>query len=739
MPREKNPLLRAVVPIIAFAAAIGVAAAFFAGGGPGGGGQPAQQTQRQEDEAPTEDEQDQSEDQPEDQPPAGAAEEGQEQAATPPQTEPDSAEPSVEVEPIEGLRARSIGDPADSFAPVGGVGEDSEYALRLEFTPTGAGIEAITLARHYLTPKNEKNYAVQEKRSAPGGSDGRTVSVASLAARAVAINGDWVDLYSSAQGRIWRQRSPGQFEAVLENGVGEAVARIEKRYELTPGGYDLKVHQRLVNLTDKPMRIRWVQYGPVDLPPDATGYGGPKRRVRFGYLLDPQQDPSQSIVESGDILMARGSALDRAAGEGLLWPSEQTESNNWKLVWSALTNRYFAFSVHPLIGALSAGSSVDKRFHLVDRVHAVALDAGAERALTLQLTSPQRTAEPGEALDLSFGAYAGPKWRKTLTAEPTLDALGMDELVVFNFGGPCAFCTFQPLARALHWFLGFVHDYLVRDWAMAILLLVVCVRGVLHPVTKRSQIRMQRFSKQMQSLAPKQQKIKEKYPDDPKRQQQEMAKLMKEEGINPAQALGCLPLFLQSPIWIALYAMLYFAFDLRHDAAFYGFFQTLSGGAWTFLGDLSSPDSFLDFGQALVTIPLLGPISSINVLPLVLGVVFFLQQKYMTPQTAAATPEQQTQQRVMRVMMVVMFPVIIYNAPSGLALYFVTNSTLGILEGRYIRSHMEKLDEREQREPKPAKKKTKKVGAGGPGAPQAGKKTVHSAQRPKQRRKKKKK
>ena len=93
----------------------------------------------------------------------------------------------------------------------------------------------------------------------------------------------------------------------------------------------------------------------------------------------------------------------------------------------------------------------------------------------------------------------------------------------------------------------------------------------------------------------------------------------------------------------------------------------------------------------LFELPLVGRIDSFNLLPILLGVVFYIQQKYLTPPTAGAmTPEQEAQQRMMKIMMVVMFPIIMYPAPSGLALYFITNSTLGILESRWIRAHVEK-------------------------------------------------
>jgi YidC/Oxa1 family membrane protein insertase len=286
-------------------------------------------------------------------------------------------------------------------------------------------------------------------------------------------------------------------------------------------------------------------------------------------------------------------------------------------------------------------------------------------------------------------------WRTTLEKQPTFRALRLDELILYNIGGPCAFCTFQWLARLLFTFLSFMHDHVVFDWSIAIMLLVVGVRAALHPITRRSQIGLMRFGKQMAAIAPKQQKLREKYGADQKKLQQEMMKLYREENVKFSGALGCLPMFLQSPVWIALYAMLFFAFDLRHHPAFYGVVQRFFPD-WAFLADLSAPDRFIDFGRD-IHIPLLssfmGPLHSINLLPLLLGIVFFIQQKYLTPPPSAAmSPEQETQQKIMKVMMVVMFPLLMYNTPSGLVIYFITNSVLGILESRYIRSHVDKLE-----------------------------------------------
>jgi membrane protein insertase Oxa1/YidC/SpoIIIJ len=85
--------------------------------------------------------------------------------------------------------------------------------------------------------------------------------------------------------------------------------------------------------------------------------------------------------------------------------------------------------------------------------------------------------------------------------------------------------------------------------------------------------------------------------------------------------------------------------------------------------------------------------TGINLLPILMGGIFFVQQKYMSPQTGAAmTSEQQSQQKIMRIMMVVLFPVMLYSAPSGLTLYILTSSTVGILESRHIRKHVDQMD-----------------------------------------------
>ena len=230
---------------------------------------------------------------------------------------------------------------------------------------------------------------------------------------------------------------------------------------------------------------------------------------------------------------------------------------------------------------------------------------------------------------------------------------------------------------------------------------------LLHPITKKSQVQMMTMGKQMQTLQPDIQKLKKKYKDNQQALNKEMMKLYREKGVNPAGMLGCLPMFLQMPIWIALYAMLFLAIELRHEPAFYGFFQLFGG--WSFLQDLSSPDAFIRFADQPVRLnfPLLYSLdfSTLNILPLVWAVVMYFQQKYMTPPPAN---EQAAQQQKMMKFMTLLFPIFLYSAPSGLTLYILASSGAGIVDSKLVRKHIKEQEEagtllqkKEKKKPKP--------------------------------------
>jgi YidC/Oxa1 family membrane protein insertase len=254
---------------------------------------------------------------------------------------------------------------------------------------------------------------------------------------------------------------------------------------------------------------------------------------------------------------------------------------------------------------------------------------------------------------------------------------------------------------------------MLRDWGLSIIALVCLVRVCLHPIMKRSQANMMKMGK----MGPEIERLKKKYGDDKDAMSKAQMELMKEQGFTPI--LGCLPLFLQMPIFIALWSSLQSTFELR-QAPFLYFFHT----HFTWVRDLAMPDHLIYFPNHPVSFFFIH-FDALNVLPLLVAVVSFINQK-VTPKPPATTPEAQQQQKMMQ-WMTLIFPLMFYNLPSGLNLYYVTSTSLGILEGKIIRKHIKEKEEAEKdgrvivdARPTRASKQTKRGEPQAPEAPRGG-------------------
>jgi YidC/Oxa1 family membrane protein insertase len=146
--------------------------------------------------------------------------------------------------------------------------------------------------------------------------------------------------------------------------------------------------------------------------------------------------------------------------------------------------------------------------------------------------------------------------------------------------------------------------------------------------------------------------IQTKYKDNPKRLQIEMLNIYKSQKVNPLG--GCLPMLLQLPIFWAFFTILRNAYELRNE------------GWFLWIKDLSASDQFVNFSSF-----------SINLLPIIMGLGMFLQQK-MT--TATSDP---TQKKIMYIMPVV-FTFMFWSFPSGLVIYWITNSAISMIEQYFI-------------------------------------------------------
>jgi YidC/Oxa1 family membrane protein insertase len=174
----------------------------------------------------------------------------------------------------------------------------------------------------------------------------------------------------------------------------------------------------------------------------------------------------------------------------------------------------------------------------------------------------------------------------------------------------------------------------------------------------------------MKSVQPQLAALKERYPDDRQKQQQEMMEIYRKEKINPIA--GCLPIALQIPVFFSLYKVLFVTIEMRH-APFYGWIK-----------DLSAPDPttiFNLFGlipwDPMMLGAVVGPYLMLGVWPIIMGITMWIQMK-LNP-----TPPDPTQKMIFDWMPLI-FTFMLAGFPAGLVIYWAWNNLLSVLQQSYI-------------------------------------------------------
>jgi len=255
------------------------------------------------------------------------------------------------------------------------------------------------------------------------------------------------------------------------------------------------------------------------------------------------------------------------------------------------------------------------------------------------------------SVDQSMQLYLGPLDNKRL------GVLGreLDKTIDIGFE---RFAIFKPISWGILWSMQWIYKF-IPNYGIVIILISVFTKILFYRLTHKSFKSM----RDMQSLQPRIQAIKEKYKDDKQKQSQETMRLYKESGINPLG--GCLPMVLQMPVFIALFNVLRNTIEVRR-APFIG---------W--IDDLAQQDVLFNLP---FEIPFLG--SAVSVLPLLMGVGMLLQSKIgggmAGPGSGAGQPKGFTY------LMPVMFTFLFYKMPSGLVLYWIVNTVLSVAQQWYI-------------------------------------------------------
>lgn len=308
--------------------------------------------------------------------------------------------------------------------------------------------------------------------------------------------------------------------------------------------------------------------------------------------------------------------------------------------WLGITDKYWAATLLP-----SPKAAVNARFssNLISEVRKYQTD---------YLLDPVTVAIGGTATT-STNLFAGAKENALIQAYDHELNLNRFELLI-DWG------WFYFITKPMFWAIDHLYR-LVGNFGVAILLVTVIVKGIFFPLANKSYASMAK----MKAVQPQLAALKEKYPDDKVKQQQEMMEIYKKEKINPIA--GCLPILIQIPVFFSLYKVLFVTIEMRH-APFFGWIRDLSAPDPTNLFNLFG---LLHFDPT--SVPLLGHYLVLGAWPIIMGITMWFQMK-LNP-----TPPDPTQQMIFTWMPLI-FTFMLAGFPAGLVIYWAWNNTLSVLQ-----------------------------------------------------------
>ncbi|NUM36624.1 MAG: membrane protein insertase YidC [Candidatus Brocadiae bacterium] len=370
---------------------------------------------------------------------------------------------------------------------------------------------------------------------------------------------------------------------------------------------------------------------------------------------------SREIYAYGMYPNPKGQPLYEEFGYDALAKGSIDSAKNFS--WVGMVNRYFGYIFHvknpELIENLKVKSFLPAPSWVVDRkkLHEKHKETAyidklknLKQSMMVLSTKPI-VLEPGQKVRLPFTFHISSKEYLS-----TVDKSYKGKINDYGF--------FGGISHILLWILDFFYR-IFQNYGVAIIFLTLLIKGALFPVTRKQQVSMQKYQKKMKIFQPQMKKLQEKYKNDKQKLNQEIMALYKQHDINPIPVAGCLPIFLQLPIFIGLYQALYYSIQLRQ-------------ASFLWMQDLSQPDKIMPFGM---DVPLLG--DYLNILPIVMTVIWVLQQKFAPK---PEDPQMQQQQKIFMFMSVI-FGFMFYQVASGLVLYWLVMNLISILEQEFIKRH----------------------------------------------------
>ncbi len=341
--------------------------------------------------------------------------------------------------------------------------------------------------------------------------------------------------------------------------------------------------------------------------------------------------------------------------------------------WISNSNGFFGLIINPL-DELGQGYQIEKvpgttaipRITLIDseyNIHPAKDYPGYNFSIPLGSSTGAK----------EFRVYAGPYETDYLVLA---DNVYSDNTTGYNpnyvgaksFQGWFSFIS-EPFAKLLFFLMSFFYK-ITSSWGFSIILLTAALRLMLYPLNSWSI----KTTARSQEIMPLTKAIQEKYKRDPKRAQIEIMKLYQEKKVNPL--MGCFPMFIQMPFLFGMFDLLRSTFELRGASFIPG---------W--IDNLAAPDVLFSWNYPVFFFG-----TQFHLLPFILGGTMYLQQKITSklPKDKSKLTDQQKQQKTMALLLPAILTFVFYKFPSGLNIYWISSSALGILQQWYITKNIKK-------------------------------------------------
>lgn len=526
---------------------------------------------------------------------------------------------------------------------LGSMETDSGFFMKVLIDPVGADIISATL--------NDPRFITADGQNAQLQVIGNQVQREDLtfATDLAAIDAQLQPHHKSLRTVAWEVVQRDDESVELRYPSPDGSLEVRKSFKLNRGdpnnrdgdhqGYLVDFALEVRNLGDRPRELTYTLQGPVGLPLENADNTRTFVEVKVGTADDPGSPVQYTAATYVD-------QLEDANAQ-----NDDTLIDAWRdpLAYVGVDVQYFAALLIPMgsqVEDVDGDGLPDPTFAEVrpDLVGAINPQHPERTDLSLELESRTVMLAPKAAALDEFQLFLGPKRPELL--EP------------LQAGGIITFGWFSFVSVGMVHALNFFHHALWLPYGFAIVLLTLCVRACMFPITRKQAA----GAKKMKELQPKLQELKAKYSKEPEKFWQAQRELFRKHNYSPLS--GCLPLVLQLPIFIGLYSALSYDVDLR-----------MAPFLW--FDNLAAPDELFAFGREL---PLVGW-THFNLLPIITICLWVVQQKlFMPPPT---TDEQALQYKVMNYMMI-FIGFMIYRVPAGLCVYFITSTLWGISERKLI-------------------------------------------------------